>query len=248
MRMIVIVILVFVACSVPPLSLDGKQCPCAPGYTCDQLTNICLASDGDGGIIDSRLAEQCLGAGTGAELYRYTGNFAATWASEDTTWMGTAQITQSDKGKQDSFAFPTGSIPNDYRVISTLKQTTGGPGTPSLGIVLRAQLTLGEQQRYACSWTPKNGELRIQVYSSGGSATTLISALVDGASETAQVTMEARVVTEATVPKLSCCLREHTGARLMDFAHTTGAVTTGVPGLQTDRMAAAFGTFVVLGP
>jgi len=42
------------ACSVEPIELDGKECPCASGWTCDEATQLCVrpgadasASDGD---------------------------------------------------------------------------------------------------------------------------------------------------------------------------------------------------------
>jgi hypothetical protein len=34
------------ACILPDLSLDGLQCPCAEGFTCDTATNTCVTGEG----------------------------------------------------------------------------------------------------------------------------------------------------------------------------------------------------------
>jgi hypothetical protein len=233
------------ACTIAPVSLDGKQCPCAPGYACDTLTNLCLATDGDGGIIDGPLANQCLG-GAQSELYRYTGTF--DWMRSDSSWSGAAEIVQASTQAMNSYAFTVANVPNDYRVIATMRQTTSGMGQPSMGVVLRAQPSLQDKSRYACVWAPKAGELRVQV-TRGGNTSTLGSAMVANANQNAPITMEARVIDVAGAPTLSCCLREHASARIMDLADTNASpVPAGKPGLATDRMAAAFGSFVVLAP
>jgi len=133
----------FAGCSVPALSLEGKQCPCTEGYVCDTLTNRCLATNDGGGIIDSPAATQGLPAIVGeAELYRYAGTF--DWQTGAGTWAGNAtEIQQSSTTTQDAFAYRTAaeltSAP-DVRVIASMRPITNGSGTPSLGIVLRAQL------------------------------------------------------------------------------------------------------------
>ena len=43
------------ACVLSPLDLDGKACPCAEGFTCDDERDVCVASTGarDGGAADA---------------------------------------------------------------------------------------------------------------------------------------------------------------------------------------------------
>ena len=234
------------ACSVPELSLEGKQCPCVDvGFVCDEITNRCLPVNDGGTIIDTPAATQCLPAINETELYRYTGMF--DWQHEDNTWMGAAQITQSSTTAMDSYAYKTSSdlsAATDYKIITSMQQTTAGSGTPHLGVVLRAQLNTQDKQRYICSWIPKNRELRIEVANTGNVAT-LGTTLVAGSGQLPMnLTMEASI-TGAT---LACCLREISTARLIGVADPNNAVPMGYPGLQTNRMSASFGSFVVLKP
>ena len=110
------------ACSVPALSLEGKQCPCVEvGYVCDTLTNRCLATNDGGGIIDTPSATQCLSSpASETELYRYAGMF--DWQHADNTWSGAAEITQTSSQIQNSYTYKTSSdltAANDYHVISS---------------------------------------------------------------------------------------------------------------------------------
>ncbi|HEU4612442.1 MAG TPA: hypothetical protein VFS15_10210, partial [Kofleriaceae bacterium] len=130
-------------CSVPELSLDGKQCPCVEaGYVCDTLTNRCLATNDAGGIIDSPAATACLPSTSETELYRYTGTF--DWQHADPSWTGAAEIVQASTTAQNSYTYKTSSdlaATADYHIVSTMRQVQPGMGTPSFGIVLRAQLS-----------------------------------------------------------------------------------------------------------
>ena len=230
------------ACSVPELSLEGKQCPCVEdGYVCDVDTNRCLKTNDGGMIIDTPAATQCLPAANETEIYRYAGMF--DWQHEDASWMGGAQITQTSSNAMDSYTFKTSSelTPvKDYHIISSMRLVQTGSGEPSLGIVLRAQLSLQDKNRYICSWIPKLRELRVEV-AQGGNVASLASAVVaSGGQLPTSFTMEAKVAGST----LACCIREIATARIMMATDT--AVMAGYPGVQTHRMQAAFASFVVL--
>ncbi|HEY5921483.1 MAG TPA: hypothetical protein VIV11_07420 [Kofleriaceae bacterium] len=234
------------ACSVPELSLEGKQCPCVDvGFVCDEVTNRCLATNDGGTIIDTPAATQCLPAITETELYRYTGTF--DWQHEDPSWMGGAQITQTSTSAMDSYAYKTAAeltAAPDYKIISSMRQVQPGSGTPAFGIVLRAQLNAQDKMRYLCQWIPKQRELRIEVQG-GGNVMTLGSVIIPGSGQVpTNVTMEASV----TGSTLACCLREISAARILSAPDPNMTVMMGYPGLQTNRMSASFGSFVVLKP
>jgi len=226
------------ACSVPPVSLDGKQCPCTDGYVCDTLTNRCLAGvEGDGGIVlvDSLIATSCTAAlANETELYRFTDTF--DWAEQGGTWSGTASgITQSDK-MANGFAYRTSAslnVPN-VRVISSMRETAqGNGGTPGLGITIRT--TLDGSTRYRClllTGTRQLALFRDDVMIGTPAAT--------GATLPTTFTMEASGVGGA----LSCCIREIPSART---TATDTAIPTGFSGLEVQRKAAAYGSFVVFG-
>ena len=239
MRALVLAVMLL-GCSVPDVSLEGKQCPCAQGYVCDRPTNRCFPGNGDGGVIDSRLTTSCLG-GSAIEVYRYTGMY--DWIHEDASWTGDAEIKQTSAQVQGSYTFKTNAeltALRDYKVTATMRQTTAGSGSPAMGIVLRAQLSTQDKQRYACMWSFKAKELWIEE-TQAGNTTTLFAKPVAEAGNAITLTMEAKIVGGA----ITCCIREYPTAMV---ATTDATVTAGYPGLQTERMAAAFGSFAVTQP
>lgn len=230
-------------CSVPALSLDGKQCPCVEaGYVCDTQTNLCLATNDGGGIIDSLAATPCLPTAGETEIYRYTGTF--DWLNAGGKWAGTTEISQTNKNAMDTYAFPASSAfaaPSDYHVISSMREVGTGGGTPSIGIVLRAQPTTQNKARYSCTWTPKTRTLQLETLGSN-TAVLATSTVADTVGVPTSFTMEASVKGST----LSCCIREIEGAGLINAVDPAMAVPAGTPGLTTTRMQAAFGSFVVL--
>lgn len=236
-------ILLLGACSVPALSLDGKQCPCVEaGYVCDTQTNRCLATNDGGTIIDSLAATSCLSTVGETEIYRYAGTF--DWQNAAGSWAGTTEIAQSNKNAMDTYAFPTSSVlaaTSNYHVISSMREVAAGGGTPSLGIVLRAQLSLQDKARYSCTWTPKTRTLQLETLAGA-------TAVLGTSTVPATVVVPTSFTMEASVKgsTLSCCIREIEGAGLINAVDTAMTVPTGYPGLTTSRMQAAFGSFVVL--
>jgi len=242
-RALVVVALV-TACSVPPVSLEGKQCPCVEaGYVCDTQTNRCLLTNDGGRIIDTPAATQCLPAVAETEIYRYTGTF--DWQHADTSWMGGAEITQTSTSAQNSYAYKVSSeltAAPDVHVISSMRQIELGSGMPALGIVLRAQLDQQDKNHYACTWNPKQRLFQIQVTQGGNVATLRATSIPAGTPIPMSLTMEASI----TGSTLACCIREIDSARLSGVMDTNE--DAGYPGLETTRMQAAFGSFVVLKP
>jgi hypothetical protein len=237
-------VLACAACSVAPLSLEGKQCPCVEaGYTCDEQTNLCLTVNDGGMIIDSPSATQCLPPGNEQEVYRYTGTLDG-WTQAAGTWTAGASITQTATQAQEAYAFArTAELTNakDYRIISTPRQGTLGNGSPSYGVVMRAQLDEENRTRYACTWIVKDRSLNLVAYEGNGSTVLSTKALPIPTSPMS-FTMEASVRGST----LSCCIREITGAAINGVM--SNVVAAGFPGLTTSRMSASFGSFVVLTP
>jgi hypothetical protein len=228
------------ACSVPPLSLEGKQCPCdsARGYVCDELTNRCLATNDGGGIIDTPAATQCtVNLGGETELYRYAGMF--DWVDQGGTWSGTeTEIRQGDK-MASAFAYRTAANlgVTNVRVISSMREIDqGNGGMPSIGITIRT--TLDGSTRYRCMWS--SGMRRLAILRDdtilGQPATVPADAMLP-----ATFTMEARAVGGT----MACCIRELSTARVDAAMDST--IASGYPGLEAERKSAGFGSFVVFG-
>jgi hypothetical protein len=239
-----LVLVVVAACSVPAVSLEGKQCPCVEtGYVCDEQTNRCLLTNDGGGIIDTPAATQCLPAVPETEIYRYTGTF--DWQHVDATWMGGTEIVQTSNAIQNSYAFKTSAeltAAKDVHVISSMRQIQPGNGSPAFGIALRAQLDTQDRSHYACLWSNKARELYIEL-AQGGNISTLSAVPIPGDNALpTSFTMEASV----TGSTIACCIREIAAARIAGVIDTS--VIAGYPGVQTTRMEAGFGSFVVLEP
>jgi hypothetical protein len=89
-----LLVLALVGCSVPAVSLEGKQCPCVEtGYVCDEVTNRCLPTNDGGGVIDTPAGTQCLPAVPETEIYRYTGMF--DWQHVDNSWTRRAGTSRT---------------------------------------------------------------------------------------------------------------------------------------------------------
>jgi hypothetical protein len=123
-----------------------------------------------------------------------------------------------------------------------MRQIQPGSGSPSFGITLRAQLDTQDKSRYACLWSSKARELFIEV-TQGGNVSTLRAVPIPATTVVpTSFTMEASV----TAGTLACCIREIAAAKIAGVMDT--AIVSGYPGVETDRMEAAFGSFVVLKP
>ena len=138
--------------------------------------------------------------------------------------------------KREGSRLPAATLQKGLPVLMQLVKA--GNGTPEMGIALRAQLSPQDKQHYTCMWSFKTKALTLYV-TQGGSPTALMTKTVPEAGAAIPLTMEARVAGTA----LACCLREYPTATLMGVTDAT--ITAGYPGLQTNREAAAFGSFAV---
>lgn len=235
-----LLLLALAACSVDPLSLEGKQCPCADGYVCDKPTNRCFLSNGDGGIIDTPATTSCLGGST-VEIYRYAGMY--DWIHADPSWSGAAEITQNSSTAQNSYTFKTNAdltAAHDYKVTATMRQIAPGMGDPTMGIALRTQLSTQDKMHYSCMWSFKSKALSIEETSTGAPGLLATKAVAE-ATTAKPITMEAKIVGGT----ITCCIREYPSA-MVSVANAD--VTSGYPGLETNRETAAFGSFAVTEP
>jgi hypothetical protein len=235
-----LVVIALAACSVPELSLEGKQCPCATGYVCDRPTNRCFPGNGDGGAIDSLGATSCLGGSTN-EIYRYTGMF--DWIHADTSWTGDAEIKQTSAQAQGSYTFKTSAeltAALDYKVTATMRATGPTMGSSYYGIALRTQLSTQDKNHYGCMFSHAAKEIWIE-QTKAGNTSTLLAKPIPEVSQLVPLTMEARIVGG----KIDCCIREYPTANI---TVTNADITAGYPGLETNRVQAAFGSFAVTQP
>ena len=218
------------ACSVPDLSLDGKQCPCTDGYTCDTPSNTCHPTK----MIDAPPpGSSCLGP-EAARLFTLDFNTTLQLTPGAGTWAATGgQAKQTDAAAALAFAYSTSSTPSDYRVAATLIPGSGA----GLGVAFR--VALGQKTMYFCEWKPGAAQLTLGWTNNGGNPTTIMSVPVTGGSATAPVTIHA----EAKGTTLSCCIDELPSAKLMGVMDTHYA--NGQAGLMTEAATASFDDMVV---
>ena len=225
------------ACSVPAVNLDGKQCPCAAGYTCQTSTNTCKALV-DAKRDDTGGSNSCLGSAPGASLYSDSFDGAMTFTTLSGTWSQSGgQLVQTDTTGGLAVAYTTNSATNvgTYRVVAAMTGMT--PGT-AMGIAVR--ITAGMRQQYDCLWEPgTTGTLLWQSVNNGGNATTLGTPTV-GVPTSLAVTMEVL----ATPTMIKCCIDNLSGA-VNTVNNPSPTLSSGVPGLATLDMHAAFDGFDV---
>lgn len=232
MKAIVLVAIVtLAACSVPDLELDGKQCPCTTGYTCNTATMTCHPTDAS--VDAPPPGSSCLGA-EAARLFTLDFNSALDLTPGAGTWTATGgQAHQTDAATTMAFAYSTSATPSDYRVAATL---IPGSGT-GLGVAFR--VALGQKTMYMCEWRPSAAQLVLSWTNNGGNPTVLTSVPVTGSSPTATVTMHA----EAKGTTLSCCIDELPTAKILNVTDTHYA--NGQAGLSTNTASASFDDLIV---
>jgi hypothetical protein len=250
------------ACSIGPVDLNGKQCPCADGWTCDTVTNTCVegpadapaSADASPGLdgpsdatpdarVDAMPGSTCLGA-AGVELLADDFPDLIGWTTVSGAWAATGgEAVQSNTGAQQAYAFPAGTGAFvDYRVTVSARRT-GGTGTTQTALRIQP----GNEGQYNCTWNPGTGAFALQwIRTNGNFGGTLASMTIDtsgipGYDPAAPVTIESQVVGTA----LSCCIREVPGAAL---STDDNRYDLGSPGIKTFTAAAAFGTFRVNAP
>jgi hypothetical protein len=222
------------ACSVPPLDLGGKPCPCVDNYVC--VAGTCQRStiDAAGDAAD----ESCLGP-PGAELYSFTGTF--DWAQAGGSWSASGQqITQTGMAGSLAVAYEQAVSATSYRVTTTVSAPADG-ANGELGVAL--SVSNGGEDLYECMLAAANTQLAVKLDSQGNRST--LGSVAVPAGIGASVTMEANLTTTGGNPTISCCLRGLASAKLLGIVDSSGSVGSGPPGLATFHTAATFDTFVV---
>ncbi|MFO0569690.1 MAG: hypothetical protein U0263_28835 [Polyangiaceae bacterium] len=71
------------SCSVDAVELEGKECPCAAGYTCDPRTQVCIIGNATGGAAGAAgAAGTTAGGGSGGSADASSGGKGGTSASD----------------------------------------------------------------------------------------------------------------------------------------------------------------------
>jgi len=253
------------ACSIGPVDLAGKQCPCADGWTCDTATNTCVGGPADAPSIadasadappgtpdaanppdarvDAMPGATCLGAAGGELLFDDFPDLIG-WTTTGGVWTAVAsEALQSNATTQLAYAYPAGTSGFvDYRVTTEVRKIAG---TGTIQASLRIQN--GNDGQYQCAWNPNTGAIAIQWQRTNGNlGGTLASLTVDtsgipGYDPLAPVTIE----TQAVGTQLSCCVLEVPGTML---STADNRYDDGSPGVKTAGASAAFGTFRVNAP
>lgn len=258
------------ACRVDELELDGKHCPCAPGWTCEVATETCVrdpsvdaavsdgadvdAPGGDGGAIDAAgdgggdggAATSCLGSSGGAAVFTDDLGDLIGWVTRGGSWSAVGgEVVQSDTGGGLTYAFPAGTSSfTDYRVAVTARRL-GGASSGTMELALR--VAPSGDGHYHCAWAATTGALALRWTRSNGTlGGTLAQVTVDvgaiaGYDPAAPVVLEGQV--QGT--QLRCCVRGIGGAITQATDNRYGA---GSPGIRTGSQATAFDDLDVRAP
>lgn len=265
MRGFSIAAVVLAGCSIGPVDLTGKQCPCADGYTCDLATNTCVGGptadapvhvDSPPGTpdgmpdamsppdarVDAMPGATCLGA-PGAELLFDDFPDLIGWTAQGGTWSAVAsEAVQSNPATSLAYAYPAGTSFNDYRITTEVRRVAG------TGMIqAAARIRTSDDGQYACGWDPDSGQFSIVWTRTNGNnggtiaTMTINPSTIPGYDPAGVFTIEFQAVST----QLSCCIREVPGAML---SHTDNRYLTGAPGIRTSVASAAFGTARVNAP
>jgi hypothetical protein len=222
-------------CSIPPLSLADKSCPCASGYTCSDA-GICVPNGSSGS--DGPASLSCLGTDPQAAPL-ISDPFEGTMlnlAIGAGTWADTGgQAVQSDAAANLAFAYASSTELAAQRVTVELHPQGSGGG---LGIAFR--VGLGQKTQYDCVWDPANHLLRLQQTNNGGQPAPLATQPVPDADPASTPLME--VLAQSST--LTCCLRNVAGSK---FTATSTMYPMGYGGLVTVDQAAAFDNLSIYG-
>jgi len=257
------------ACSIGPLDLTGKQCPCAEGWTCDVGTNTCVGGPADAPVVyDARIdappgtpdapfdatspadarvdaapGTTCLGA-PGAELLFDDFPDLIGWTTQGGTWAAvTSEAVQSNVTTQLAYAYPAGTTTfTDYRVTTEARRVAG------TGLIqAAARIRSSDDGQYACGWDADSGAFSIVWQRTNGNLGGTIATMtidtsgIPGYDPAGVFTIEFQAVGS----QLSCCIREVPGSML---SQTDTRYPTGAPGIRTSLASVAFGTFRVNSP
>ena len=246
-----ILAIALVACSIPALDPSDKHCPCAAGYTCQTVTNVCVAGLVDGGppvdgatrdVIYQDAPGGCFGA-TGAVVYQTDFTTFTGWTSSGGTWsVSGGEAIQSNATTTLAFAYPSASTGDDYGLLSHMRQTSGN-AAGAIEITFRIQASPNKGQ-YHCNWQPNTGVFQLQPTDTSGNSGSFLAAKTIDLSSVAGYNADMTITMEVDVrgSNFQCCLHEISGAVL---SASDATYTTGGPGLKTFEMAAAFDDFVV---
>jgi hypothetical protein len=241
-----VLVIAVLGCRVPDIDLDGKQCPCAAGYVCQDSTSTCVRALDDAGTgdatIDGRIdPASCLSSPFGTLIYETEFDTPDDWPAIGGSWtIADGEMHQSDENAALAFAYHDVGGALDYRIVSRIQMLTGGDGR---SIAVSARIPGGASaQQYHCNWGPTDGVFSL-VRSDGLSTFTLKATMIDLTAIPEYVpTQPATIELQVQGNQLACCLREHAGARL---TAVDGQFPVGHPGAKTDRMAGGYDNYRV---
>jgi hypothetical protein len=154
-----IVLVAFAGCSIAPLTIEGKECPCPEGYVCMQDRCTLQPGGSDAAIGDAR---PDTASNTMFDDEFDDGVIAPVWDLDSGSWgeaLGNFSETISTGGTAvwvNGFATAT-----DYKVtVAATAQANTPVSDDALEIVVRVTND-PNHTRYQCSWEPGDKTLRI---------------------------------------------------------------------------------------
>jgi hypothetical protein len=243
-----LVLLALVACSVPPLNLEGKDCPCASGYMCSSSSGSgkCVRMiDAPGPPPDIHMGPSCLGTMPGMQQFMDDfGGGMLGWTTPAGMWkqMG-GSFVQSSTSTADAYAVaPFGGTAMTYRITADMTGTpTAVPSPPGMGISFFQTGT----SHYECIWfpptTPGPGTLALRLVDAGAPQQPFAMTTITGQGGISMVTME--VLVDST-KMFHCCIGGGVSGSVK-MADPQDSLSSGSPGLVAADMQVVFDNFFV---
>jgi hypothetical protein len=236
-----------IGCSVDPLELNGRRCPCVSGYRCDPATQLCVpvgqgvtgGSGAGAGGAGAGGADTGGGGGSARRLIfadEFDGDLDAWLSVGDGVWsVDQGEALQSNDESPLAFIYAAGTHPADVQIVAGMRKLTGEEPRAAYEITFRVTEE-PVRQHYFCNWEPNAGRIVI-MGSDGTSNFVLMQAepqLPDDYDPLGTFTLNV----EVTADQISCRVEEIPGAS--GTAVATPLFATGSFGLKTWRLATAF--------
>lgn len=258
------------ACTVPETSLDGRPCPCLPGWQC--VADVCVrdgevpdarvdATDSnvpDSGVLETGAPdapadapvdtspEASPDASTCAFYDDFTQDSLVGWQQTGGTWVarnGEAVLEEDTLSEAALWATATdGTV--DFHARTSMRMISGPELHSAMEITFRLQ-TSATVNRFFCNWEPNSGTILIMRQESSGTVVletlTIDTSMIAGYDPFAPVTMNVQVDSG----RINCWVEEFPEARL---SSNDATLTSGAIGLKAWKVSVAYDWFEVCTP
>ncbi len=264
------------ACRVDEVDLDGKQCPCAAGWTCAPATNTCVrdadldaaGADGagpddaagdarpgdggaldaaiDGGALDAPAGPSCLGGAGGATLFTDDFPDLIGWTTRGGTWSAVAGEAVQTS-TAGGLSYAFPAGAESFVDYRVAARARRTGGATTGAMELATRIQSSGDGQYHCAWVAVSGALRLAWTRSNGTEGGVLAQTTVDVGAIPGYDPTAPVILESQAPGTQLtCCVRDVAGATVTISDARYA--TGAPGLRTTAQSTAFDDVVVSAP